>query len=95
MQRRGGFRRKSRHKLKKKKSEKGKLSIRKFTQSFKLGDKVLLKAEPIYQKAMYFPRFHGKTGTVQKKQGNCYIIKIKDQNKEKLLTIHPIHLTKR
>lgn len=95
MQRSGGFRRKTRHKLAKKKSEKGKLSIRKFTQSFKIGERVLLKAEPAYQKAMYFPRFHGKTGTVLKKQGNCYIVKIKDLNKEKELIIHPVHLRKR
>jgi len=47
-------------------------------QSFKIGDKVLLKAEPAYQKAMYFPRYHGKIGIVQGKQGKCYIIKIKD-----------------
>lgn len=95
MQRSGGFRRKTRHKLKKKKSEKGKISIRKFAQSFKTGDKVLLKAEPAYQNGMYFPRFHGKTGIVQKKQGDCYIIKIKDIKKEKELIIHPVHLIKR
>lgn len=64
-------------------------------QTFKTGDKVLLKAEPAYQKAMYFPRFHGKTGTIKKKQGSCYIIKIKDQKKEKELIVHPIHLRKR
>lgn len=94
MKRRGGFRRKTRHKLQKKKSEKGKISIRKFTQEFKKGDMVLLKAEPAYQKAMYYPRFHGKIGIVQRKQGKCFVVKIKDHNKEKEQTVHPVHLTR-
>jgi len=92
VQRSGGFRRKTRHKLSKHKSDKGKIKIRDFFQEFKKGDKVYLKAEPAYQKAMYFPRFHGKAGLIDKKKGNCYEVKIKDNNKEKVLIIHPIHL---
>ncbi|MCX6711711.1 MAG: 50S ribosomal protein L21e [Candidatus Woesearchaeota archaeon] len=94
VQRSGGFRRKTRHKLKKNIRQKGKISIHNYLQEFKSGDKVLLKAEPSIQKGMYFPRFHSKVGTVTKKQGKCYKILIKDHNKEKILIVHPIHLKK-
>ena len=92
VQRAGGFRRKTRSKLSKHKSEKGKISIRKFFHEYKEGDKVYLKAEPAYQKGMYFPRFHGKAGIVQSSQGKCYNVMIRDGNKEKVVIIHPIHL---
>ena len=84
----------TRHKLKKTKRTKGKISLTKYFQTFKIGDKVLLKAESAVQKGMYFPRFHGKTGVVESKKGNCYNVLIKDRNKEKTLIVHPVHLRK-
>lgn len=92
VQRVGGSRRKSRNKLKKNISDKGKISIRRFLAKFEKGDRVLLKAEPAVQDGLYHMRFHKKTGIVQKNQGNCYIVKIKDSNKEKCLIVHPVHL---
>lgn len=90
----GGPRRKTRHKLQKRKSEKGRISIRRYLQEFKQGDKVVLKAEPAYQKGMYHPRYHGKIGSVISKRKSCYKINIKDKRKEKILIVHPIHLKK-
>lgn len=90
----GGFRRKTRSKLRKRRSERGKFSIRMYLQKLSNGDKVCLKAEPSIQHGMYFPRFHGKHGTVVGKQGKCYIIKINDKRKEKELIVHPVHLKK-
>ena len=90
----GGFRRKSRKKLKKSQSQKGKISLRAYLQEFKEGDKVVLKAEPAVQKGMYFPRFHGRAGIVQAKKGKCYQVLIKDINKEKVINVHPVHLKK-
>ncbi len=90
----GSSRRKSRHKFKKKKSEKGKISIRRFFQELKPGERVVLKAEPAYQKGMYHARFHGKSGIIQKKLKACYEVKIKDGKKDKILIIHPVHLLK-
>jgi len=90
----GGFRRKTRRKLRKPAREKGKLSIKKYFQSFKNGEKVCFKADPSYQKAMYFPRFHGRSGEVIGKEGSCYKVKFKDQRKEKIAVVHPIHLKK-
>ena len=90
----GGFRRKTRFKLKKNVSQKGKISLRRFLQILKVGDNVNLVAEPAYQKGMFHPRFYGRKGTVSKVVGKCYEVKIKDINKVKTVVAHPIHLVK-
>ena len=92
--RKGGNRRKSRAKFRRNIRDRGKVSIRKYLQSFKAGDKVYLKANPSVHKALYFPRFHGNKGTIKYKRGECYIVEIKDKNKIKNLIVHPVHLTK-
>ncbi len=90
----GGFRRKTRSKLRKSPKEKGKISIRKYFQVLKPDMKVCFKAEPAVQKGMYFPRFHGKTGTVIGKEGTCYRVAFKDGKKAKIIIAHPVHLKK-
>jgi len=95
MKRIGGLRRKTRHKLKKEIRTKGKISLRRFFQRFKEGDKVYLSAESAVQKGLYHPRFHGKAGTIKAKQGSNYYVEIKDGNKPKTVLIHPVHLRKR
>lgn len=90
----GGFRRKTRKKLRKSIREKGKISIRRYLQEFNIGDKVVLKAEPAVQKGMYFPAFHGKIGIVNSQRGRCYEIIILDGKKQKKLSVHPVHLKK-
>lgn len=73
---------------------KGKVSLRKMLQTFKEGEKVVLKAEPGIQKGLYFRRFHGTTGVIIKKLNTCYEVAIKDQNKAKTVIVHPVHLVK-
>jgi large subunit ribosomal protein L21e len=92
MRHHGAFRRGTRSKLRKNHTDKGKISLRKFFQELNVGDKVVLKAEPAYQKGMYYPRFHGRNGMVMDKRGDCYEVLIKDGEKDKLLIVHPIHL---
>ncbi len=92
MKRVGGNRRKTRYKMKKSISEKGKLHISRFLQTFEEGDKVLLKAYPSYQKGIFFLRFYGKIGNIIGKQGDCYKVHIKDGKKDKTCIIHPVHL---
>jgi large subunit ribosomal protein L21e len=89
-----GFRKRTRKKFTKHKSDKGKISIRKFLQNFEIGEKVGLSVEPAYQKGMYRPKFIGKTGTIIRKKGTCYEVKILDMNKSKTLIVHPVHLIK-
>ena len=88
----GGGRRKTRQMYGKNIREKGKLSITRFLQEFKHGDRVVMKAEPAYQNGMYFRRFHGKSGLVTKKIGECYEVEIMDGGKSKKLIVHPVHL---
>ncbi|MBS3151773.1 50S ribosomal protein L21e [Candidatus Woesearchaeota archaeon] len=90
----GGARRKTRHKLAKNVRDKGKISLTRYFQDFKSGDKVCLSAEPSVHGGMYFPRFHGKVGTVVGKQGKCYQVKIKDVQMLKIVLAHPVHLKK-
>jgi large subunit ribosomal protein L21e len=92
MKRTGGNRRKSRNKMSKPLSEKGKLHIKRYMQFFEVGDKVLLKAYPSYHKGLFCLRFHGKVGEVMGAQGECYKVNIKDGNKLKKCVIHPVHL---
>jgi len=94
VRRKGKFRRKTRSKLRKRRKDRGKLSISKYFQKFKIGDRVYLKAEPAIQKGMYHPRYHGKSAKIINKKGNCYEVLINDQKKEKKLIVHPIHLKK-
>ena len=88
----GTARRKTRHLLKKGFRERGKISLKKFFQEFKVGQKVILKAEPGYQKGLYHPRFHGRHGIVKGKQGNAYLVEVKDIKKTKTVLVHPVHL---
>ena len=90
----GGFRRKTRQKMRKHVRSRGKISINKFLQQFDLNEKVLLGAEPAYQKGMYHPRFYGRVGVVTKQVGTCYEVKINDNGKFKTVVAHPVHLAK-
>ena len=94
VQRIGGFRRKSRNKLKKDIRKKGKISLSRYFQNFETGDKVCLKADAGVHKGQYFPRFHGRQGFIAGKRGFCYMVLVKDGNKSKELIVHPVHLTR-
>jgi len=94
VQRIGGFRRKTRDKLKKPIRFKGKISISRYFQVFNEGETVTIKPEPSVQKGMPYPRFQGKKGTIIGKQGDCYKVQILDGGMKKILLAHPVHLTK-
>ncbi len=94
-QRIGGFRRKTRYKLKKNVRERGKVSIRNYFQKFNIGDSVTFVPEPAIQKGMFFPRFQGKTGIVMGTQGACYKVHITDGSLVKEILVHPVHLRRK
>ena len=94
VQRKGGFRRKTRSKLRRSPKEKGKISITRYFQKLKQGQKVVLYLNSAVHKGMFLPRFHGKIGTVKNMKGTCYRVSIKDGNKPKILIVHPIHMKK-
>ena len=94
VQRIGRGRRKTRNKLKQHYRNKGKIPLSKYFQEFEAGDKVALCANPAVIKGMYFPRFHGKIGTVVERKGFCFQVALKDGGKEKKFNVHPVHLKK-
>ncbi len=90
--RKGNYRRRSRKLMKKEHKNRGKISISRYFAEFKVGDKVVLKAEPAYQNGIYHLRFHGKVCIVNGKRGECYELEILDGGKKKMIIVHPIHL---
>lgn len=90
----GTARRKTRHKFSRKVSEKGKIALSKYFQTFNEGERVGLKINSAVSKGQFFPRFHGKAGIVKGMKGRCYQVEIKDGGKNKVLHVHPIHLVK-
>lgn len=90
----GTKRRKTRHKLKRSRNEKGKISLSKYFQTFNEGEQVGLKINSSVAKGQFFPRFHGHCGTVKGMKGRCYEVQIRDGGKTKSLYVHPIHLIK-
>ena len=92
MQRIGGNRRKTRHLYSIPKRDKGKISLTKYLQEFKSGDKVKLLFNSAVSKSPIKPRHFGSIGIVNKKRGECYEIEIKDHKNKKMVIVHPIHL---
>ena len=71
----------------------GKIKFSNYFQEFKEGDRVAVVRELAVQPK--FPKqIQGRSGVVQSKRGESYIVNIKDLNKEKTYIIHPVHLKK-
>lgn len=77
----------------KRQREHGKIKLSRWFQDFKKGDKVAIIRELSVQPK--FPKqLQGRSGVIESKRGDSFIVKIKDLNKEKTYIIHPIHLKK-
>ena len=75
----------------KRQREHGKIKLGQYFQEFKKGDKVAVIRELAIQPK--FPKqLQGRSGVIESKRGNSYIVRIKDLNKEKTYIIHPVHL---
>jgi len=78
--------------MRKKKSKvKGKMS--RIFQKLEEGDRVILSRE-ISVNANFPLKFQGKSGVVVGKKGGAYIVKIRDNKKDKLFIVNPINLKK-
>lgn len=80
--------------LKKSPRRKGVPPLGRLLATYETGDKVDIKIESSQQKGQPHRRFHGKVGEVLYKQGNAYVIKVNDQNKEKQVILRPEHINK-
>jgi large subunit ribosomal protein L21e len=79
--------------IKKSIREKGKIRLSQYFQKFKEDDMVAVTRE-VSLRASFPERLQGRTGKVKGKRGRAYIVKIKDQKKEKEFLIEPSHLKK-
>ncbi len=73
--------------------QRGKLQLSRYFQDLNDGDSVAVVAE-ISMDPKFPQRLQGRTGKVSGRRGESYVVKIKDQTKEKEFIIHPIHLKK-
>lgn len=80
--------------LKKTPRNKGLPPLGRLLVNYEPGDKVDIKIESSQQKGQPHRRFHGKVGEILYKQGNAYVIKVNDQNKEKQVILRPEHIQK-
>lgn len=88
----GGQRRRTRRTFSKEPRRRGKVNISSFFQEFKPGDKVCLQFESSVATGRYFHRFHGNTGVIGKKQGDCYEVIVRVSKNHKPIFVHPVHL---
>jgi large subunit ribosomal protein L21e len=86
----GGFRTRTRRKLKKKIRDK--FTVEKYLQEFKAGDRVIIKIDSASQKSMPHFRYQGAVGTVNEKRGRGYVVSVKLGNKPMTITTKPEHL---
>jgi len=71
--------------------DKGKIKLSNYFQDFKQGDRVAVVQE-LALNPKFPKKLQGKSGVVNSKRGNSYIVKINDINKQKEYIIHPAHL---
>jgi len=77
----------------KKKQEHGKIKLSNYFQEFGEGERVAVKRELSVQPK--FPKtLQGRSGIINGKRGNSYVVKINDMKKGKTYIIHPVHLRK-
>jgi len=93
-QRQGGFRAKTRHKLRKKPRTRGKVTLTRILKVLNIGDRVRVLHEPAIHKGMPHPRFKNRVGVIKKKQGKAYLVEVKDGKKKKQLLSTSVHLNK-
>lgn len=61
-------------------------------QEFKEGEKVSIAIDSSEHSGMPLPRYQGRTAEVKGKQGEAYIVAVKDGGKTKTFIINPVHL---
>lgn len=77
----------------KSKRQKGKISLSRYFQELKVGDRVaVIKDKSL--KSSFPDRIQGDTGIVEAIRGKAYIVKLMDFNEEKRYIIQAAHLKK-
>lgn len=73
--------------------EKGKTRLSEYFKELKEGDTVAIVRDMGFPGS--FPkRIQGRTGVIESRRGNAYIVKLQEFNQEKRFIVEPIHLKK-
>jgi len=89
-----GLRSKTRSKMRKRVRERGSVPITRAMQSFEKGEVVHVVIDSAWHKGAPHPKWHGKTGVIAGQRGRAYLVKLRDQEKEKIVIAAPVHLRK-
>ncbi|MFP4050201.1 MAG: 50S ribosomal protein L21e [Thermoplasmata archaeon] len=92
MKRSKGTRQGTRKIFRKKPRERGQIPVNRALQDFDEGEQVKIMIEPSVHKGQPHRRFHGKTGHVECKRGQAYIVNVKVGGKEKQVIARSEHL---
>ncbi|MEF8873551.1 MAG: 50S ribosomal protein L21e [Candidatus Thermoplasmatota archaeon] len=92
MKRSKGTRQGTRKILRKDPTKRGLIPINKALQEFEEGEKVKIKIEPSVHKGQPHRRFHGEIGEIEGKQGDAFVVKVKDGGKTKKVITRAEHL---
>lgn len=87
-----GYRAGTRHLLKKKPRERGKIRLSNLLYRYEPGNCVVIKIDPSVQKGMPHKRYHGKVGTVIDRRGRSYIVSVTQGKAVKEIITRPEHL---
>lgn len=89
-----GFNHGTRKLFKRPSRSKGLRSLRYLLEPFETGDQVDIILNSQSQNGRPHKRYHSSTGTVIKKQGQAYVIAVKQGKKEATIIANPEHLRK-
>ena len=92
MKRSKGTRQGTRSILRKSKSERGRVVIRRILHEYSEGDRVAIVLDGGQQAGMPHRRFQGRTGFITSKQGKAWVVAVKDGNMKKTVVALPEHL---
>ena len=92
MRRSHGTRQGTRSILKKSKTQRRRIDIRRIMHPFEEGDRVAIVLDGAQQRGMPHRRFQGRTGVIDSRQGRAYVVRVSDGNKAKTVIARPEHL---
>jgi len=92
MKRSKGQRQGTRTILRRGRTEKGRVSIRRIMHEYDEGDRVAIVLDGSQQMGMPHRRFQGRTGFVQRRQGKAWVVAVKDGHMQKTVVARPEHL---
>ena len=87
-----GYRFKTRRLFRKNVRQKGMLPLSYLLREYNVGDRVDIIIEPSTLKGMPHRRYHGNTGVIAKKQGDAYVVHVKNGRAIKQIVARPEHL---